>query len=225
MGKTCKLSVHETALLLVSRGHYWCSTRGISSGSRLVAFSLMSLRVKAQCPLGLHVIGWRGLGIWVNFPTIMEISRAPETNRQETGRKYLNLHWPFVGTFPHSQPAHAYLNIHTHWSVHLDCVAVTIGPWVCSLSGSAWVRARVQRTTAWALHHSASWLDRPWLWGPSRSCWVHSNCALLRKGFSILLMDYSPTSPVWVDSFDWQTHTGMQMCTLASWEGLHDLKK
>lgn len=106
-------------------------------------------------------------------------------------------------------------HIHTHSSVHLDCVAVTVGPWVCSLSGSAWVRARVQCTMVWALHHSASWLDRPWLWGPSRSCWVHSNCALLRKGFCILLMDNSPTSPVWVDSFDWQTHTGMQTCAHA----------
>lgn len=106
-------------------------------------------------------------------------------------------------------------HIHTHSSVHLDCVAVTVGPWVCSLSGSAWVRARVQCTMVWALHHSASWLDRPWLWGPSRSRWVHSNCALLRKGFCILLMDYSPTSPVWVDSFDWQTHTGMRTCAHA----------
>ena len=79
----------------------WCSAGGIPSGSWLVAFSLMSLRVKARCPLGLHVIGWQGLGIWVNFPAIMEISQAPETNRQETGRKYLNLHWPSVGTVPY----------------------------------------------------------------------------------------------------------------------------
>lgn len=94
----------------------------------------------------------------------------------------------------------------THSRLHLDCVAVTVGPWVCSLSGSAWVKARVHCTMVGALHHSASWLDRPWLWGPSRSCWVHSNCALLRKGFCILIMDYSPTSPVWVDSVDRQTH-------------------
>lgn len=79
----------------------WCSAGGIPSGSWLVAFSLMSLRVKARCPLGLHAIGWQVLGIWVNFPSIMEISQAPETNRQETGRKYLNLHWPFVGTVPY----------------------------------------------------------------------------------------------------------------------------
>lgn len=117
-------------------------------------------------------------------------------------------------------PAH----IHTHSRVHLDCVAVTIGPWVCGLSGSAWVRARVQCTMVGALHHSASWLDRPWLWGPSRSCWVHSNCALLRKGFCILLMDYSPTSPVWVDSFDRQTRTSCRhvlLCMYNLQESLH----
>lgn len=52
--------------------------------------------------------------------------------------------------------------------------------------------------------------DRPWLWGPSRSCWAHSNCALLRKGFCILLMDYSPTSPVWLDCVDRQTYTALR---------------
>lgn len=109
----------------------------------------------------------------------------------------------------------------THTEVHLDCVAVTVGPWVCSLSGSAWVRARVQCTMVGALHHSASWLDRPWLWGPSRSCCAHSNCALLRKGFCILLMDYSPSSPVWVDSVDRQTHTvcwRVVMTSKVSWK-------
>ena len=128
--------------------------------------------------------------------------------------------------------AHAYTCTQSHTTVvHLDCVAVTEGPRVCGLSGSAWVRARVQCTMVGALHHSASWLDRPWLWGPSRTCWAHSNCALLRKGFCILLMDYSPTSPVRVDSFDRQTHTSCRhvltrTCTTSGKVGrLHQSKK
>lgn len=77
------------------------------------------------------------------------------------------------------------------------------------------MRARVQCTMVGALHHSGSWLDRPWLWGLSRYCRVRSNCALLRKGFCIPLMDYSPTSPVRVDSVDRQTPGRMQTCTRA----------
>lgn len=190
---------------LISYAIKWRSSNGISSGSRPFAFSLMALRVRNALSSGTAC---QGLGIWVNFPVRMARARAPEANRQEISSSALSLCW-HIHTLNMCVCTPKHLSASTRCGVHLGCVAVMVGPWVCTLSGSAWVRARVQCTMVWALHHSASWLDRPWLWGPSRSCWARSNSALLRQGSRILLMDYSPTSPVRVDSFDRQAHADL----------------
>lgn len=167
----------------------------------LFAFSWVSLKVKNA--LSLETVCHR-LGIWVNFPVrkiIEEKIGAPETHR-----KYLHLHWALV----RSQSACVYSQIpqqvHALWCTSGLCCSNGRAPeCAASVAVCGWGPGS---SAPWcgALHHSASWLDRPWLWGPSRSCWELSNRALLRQGSCILLMDYSPTSPVWVDFFD-RRHT------------------
>ena len=144
----------------------------------------------------------------------MEISQALETNRQGTVGNIIICFRPLCrpcGENWHTpmplEHASMYVHTHTHTLYIWIVLRWPTGPWVCGPIGSLWVRARVRCTMVRALHHSSSWLDRPWLWGPSRSYWARSNCEPLRKGFCISVMDYSPTSPVLVDSPDRQAYT------------------
>lgn len=154
----------------------------------------MSLKVKNALS---SETACQDLGIWVNFPVRMVIVRAPETDR-----KYLHLHWTCVYSQIPQQ-------VHALWCTSGLCCSDGRAP---ECAASVEVRGWGPGSSApWcgALHHAASWLDRPWLWGPSRSCWERSNSALLRQASCILLMDYSPTSPAWADSFDRQAHTDL----------------